>query len=690
MNAQKTPVYRIDTAQSAELDRQKTPILILTRESRVAFANSAARVILGCGSDLPPLSGLELLNVLDLNQQDQLRRACQSEKAQRLDLTLHCDQQKKHIELSLSPWASDQNPEKRIHATVRDLTADTARQQLPIYFQQAMQQTKDMVMVTDHHGRIEYVNPAFVSQTGYSESDAIGNTPRLLSSGEHDSNFYTLMWKALRNGESYRSIFINQRRNGERYHEEKTITPIQDTNGQITHFVATGRDITALVNSEQRLHHLRRYDTLTGLPNRQHLSEQFEQHVLQQRKVPMALFLIDLDRLSRINDSLGRASGDELLRHTALRLREKLPTYSVGRLGSDAFIVLAKEIQTPDQAAAIAQKIQHIIAPAFQLSQADIFMEASLGITLYPYDGDQFDELVNKADSAMHRCKEKEQQFGFFTEDLTLQTQLRVKMENQLRKALLHKEFHLVFQPRVDMASGKITSAEVLLRWIRPDGKMVSPAEFIPVLEDMGLITSVGEWVLMRACSFASQWHTKGLSLGISVNLSAKQLRQPNLPQIIERCLSASGLPPSLLELELTETSMLENLDHSINQLSNLREKGIRIAIDDFGTGYSSLAYLKKLPADTLKIDRAFIQELDGQDPADRNIVKTIIQLAHDFKLSVTAEGIETKAQLNTLQELGCNEAQGFLLAKPMNETSLLTTINVFNKHPFGVNQEER
>ncbi|MFG1489933.1 EAL domain-containing protein, partial [Oceanospirillum sp. HFRX-1_2] len=248
------------------------------------------------------------------------------------------------------------------------------------------------------------------------------------------------------------------------------------------------------------------------------------------------------------------------------------------------------------------------------------------------------------------------------------------------RQALLHKEFHLVFQPRVDLLTGEINSAEVLLRWIKADGKMISPGEFIPVLEEMGLITSVGEWVLMRACIYASQWLQHGHRMRISVNLSARQLRQPNLPDIVDRCLASSGLEPDLLELELTETSMLEDVEHSIDILSQLRKKGIRIAIDDFGTGYSSLAYLKKLPADTLKIDQAFVQELDSDDPSDRNIVQTIIQLAHNFNLSVTAEGIETEEQLAIIRQLGCNEAQGFLLAKPMNETELLHTKRQFEE----------
>ncbi len=680
MNAKKTSIQSPDSARLIALDNLSIPTLIATCDGILQYANKAAYHLLTYGdASSQPLCGKELFYRLGPNQHHQLKQACQRYCDEQLSLTFNYDEHQKRIQVFVTPLPTDGPEQALLQITLKDVTQYEAAQHLSVHFHQAMQQTEDMVMVTDCQGLIEYVNPAFLSQTGYSEAEVIGKTPRILSSDEHDEAFYAEMWKTLRAGESYRNIFINRRRNGERYHEEKTITPIRDDIGQISHFVATGRDITDLINSEQRLDYLRRFDTLTGLPNRQRLSEQFEQHVLQRRKTPMALFLVDLDRLSRINDSLGRQAGDELLRLTASRLRKSLPAHFVGRLGSDAFMVMAEEVQTPDQAAHLAQEIQQVMALPFELTQAELFMSVSLGITLYPYDGDQFDELVNKADSAMHRCKDRDQKFGFFTEDLTLQTQHRVKLENQLRQALLHKEFHLVFQPRIDIATGQINSAEVLLRWIKPDGKVISPGEFIPVLEEMGLITSVGEWVLMRACIYASQWQKKGQPIKISVNLSAKQLRQPNLPDIVARCLKTSGLSPELLELELTETSMLEDVSHSISQLNLLRDKGIRIAIDDFGTGYSSLAYLKQLPADTLKIDQAFIQELDSNDPSDRNIVQAIIQLAHNFNLSVTAEGIETEQQLEIIRELGCNEAQGFLLAKPMNEPELLTTRHAFN-----------
>lgn len=681
MNAKKTSLYSANSAQLAALDNLSVPTLIASRDGGLQYANKAARHLLTYGAPVShPLNGNELFNRLDLEQTSRLKMACNRFSDEQLSLSFRYGDHQKRVQVFLKPLPTSNLAEELLQITLKDITQYEAAQHLPVYFHQAMQQTEDMVMVTDCNGSIEYVNPAFLIQTGYTETEVIGNNPRILSSDEHDKEFYAQMWQTLRAGESYRNIFINRRRNGERYHEEKTITPIRNEDGQISHFVATGRDITDLINSEQRLNYLRRFDALTGLPNRQRLSEQFEQHVMQRRKTPMALFLVDLDRLSRINDSLGRTAGDEVLRMTALRLRKALPTHFVGRIGSDAFIVMAEEIQTPDQAAQLAQTIQQTIALPYQLTQAELFMSVSLGITLYPYDGDQFDELVNKADSAMHRCKDHDQAFGFFTEDLTLQTQRRVKLENQLRQALLHKEFHLVFQPRVDLASDQIKSAEVLLRWIKADGKMISPGEFIPVLEEMGLITSVGEWVLMRACIHASQWHQRGHRIRISVNLSARQLRQPNLLSIVDRCLTSSGLAPEFLELELTETSMLEDLEYSITVLSQLRQRGIRIAIDDFGTGYSSLAYLKKLPADTLKIDRAFVQELDSDDPSDRNIVRTIIQLAHNFNLKVTAEGIETEAQLAIIRELGSNEAQGFLLARPMNETELLQTIRLFDE----------
>ncbi|SJZ59161.1 PAS domain S-box-containing protein/diguanylate cyclase (GGDEF) domain-containing protein [Oceanospirillum multiglobuliferum] len=657
------------------VDQLPIPTVLLSSAAQVGYANQAAQRL------LTSTDAMALLDLLALEEQKSLLDACANHKAFQLALTLHYpsttqqSQTSRAVQLQLIPMPE---ADGQLQAIIKDISEYQQANRLPVHFHQVMQQTEDLIMVTDSHGRIVYINPAFLQQTGYTEAEVLGQNPRILSSGEHDAQFYREMWHTLRSGRSYRSTFINRRRCGETFHEEKTITPIRDEFGQISHFVSTGRDISELLNSEERLNDLRRYDPLTRLPNRQRLAEQFEQHVLLRRRTPMALFLLDLDRLSRINDSLGRAAGDQLLKLVSNRLKEKLGKQFVGRLGSDAFLVMAEGIQTPDQAAQMAQQLQKIMMPPFALTQAELFMSASLGITLYPFDGDQFDELINKAESAMHRCKSTDQGFGFFTEDLTIQTQNRVRLENQLRQALLHKEFHLVFQPRIDLTTGQVKGVEALLRWVRSDGKMVSPADFIPVLEEMGLITSVGEWVLLRACHYASQWVKQGYNLEISVNLSARQLKQPKLVEMIERCLTLTGLPAEHLELELTETSMLEEVEYSIEQLQKVRALGIKIAIDDFGTGYSSLAYLKRLPVNTLKIDRAFVKELE-QDSNDINIVRAITQLAHSLQLSVTAEGIETPRQLALLKSLGCNEGQGFLLAKPMTEVDLLHHIKHFD-----------
>ena len=678
MNLLKTELNPENASLHKILDNLAVATIVLSAQAQLRYANKAARQLLALTPPEQTLSGQELLHQLPSEEQTSLISACRAHRNDQLSLNLSATSRqnvKRTLQISLQPVDDDSGD---LQAILKDMSQYQAASRLPVHFHQAMQQTQDLVMVTDSHGRIEYVNPAFIHQTGYAENDVLGQTPQLLSSGEHDNTFYHKMWKTLRSGQSFRDIFINRRKNGERYQEEKTITPIRDEFGQVSHFVSTGRDITELVNSEQHLDFLRRFDPLTGLPNRQRLCEHFERHVLQRKRAPMALFLIDLDRLSLINDSLGRSAGDDLLKLFSQRLKQRLPEHFIGRLGSDAFLVMAEGIQTPDQAAHMAQQFHQIMALPFELTQAELFISISLGITLYPYDGDQFDELINKADSAMHRCKDNEQGFGFFTEDLTIQTQNRVRLENQLRQALLHRQFHLVFQPRVNLQTGQVQGVEALLRWIHRDGKSTSPAEFIPVLEEIGLITSVGEWALLRACNFASQWLQKGHDLGISVNLSARQLRQDNLPEVINRCLDLTGLPAHKLELELTETSMLADVEHSIAQLEKLKAMGIRIAIDDFGTGYSSLAYLKRLPVHTLKIDRAFIQELSA-DSTDLDIVRTITQLAHSLKLDVTAEGIENREQLNLIKELGCNEGQGFLLAKPMNEVDLLHWHNHFN-----------
>jgi diguanylate cyclase (GGDEF)-like protein/PAS domain S-box-containing protein len=537
-------------------------------------------------------------------------------------------------------------------------------------FTSIVEQTADLVLVTNTEGRIIYVNPAWEACTGYGRDEVLGQRPSLLNSGRHDKAFFTRIWQQLVSGQSAQELVINVKRDGELFYEEKTLTPVRNELGQIAYFVSIGKDITRQLDQQDQLSYLTHYDALTGLPNRALLTERLEQRLRDARVAEdnFALLCLGLDRFKSINESLGNKLGDELLKQTAERLANLLPkNATVARSSGDEFLILLHQTRNARAAAYIAHKIIHELERPFDLGEMETYISASIGITLYPHDGDSVDQLLNNADIALHRAKQAGgQDYCYFTDELTRDAVSRFQMENQLRQALLHKEFFLEYQPRVSLVDGSVRGAEALLRWKKVDGTRVSPAEFIPQLEEMGLITSVGEWVLHTACMQASHWQKAGLPpFKVSVNLSARQFQQADLCRVVARCLEHSGLDPAWLELEVTESLMIQDLAESVAMLNRLREMGISIAIDDFGAGYSSLGYLKHLPVNTLKIDKGFIDEL-ATDVADAAIVQAVINMAHRMGLEVTAEGVEQADQLDLLISLGCEEVQGYYLARPM------------------------
>lgn len=561
-------------------------------------------------------------------------------------------------------------------------------------FTSIVEQTADLVLVTNTEGFIIYVNPAWESCTGYQREEVLGQRPSLLSSGRHDKAFFTRIWQRLVSGESVQEIVINARRNGELFYEEKTLTPVRNEANQTAYFVSIGKDITRQLQQQDQLTYLTHYDSLTDLPNRRLLTERLEQRLksAQASGESFALLALGLDRFKSINESLGNRQGDELLKQTGSRLVELLPHgCSIARASGDEFLILLNSIKNARAAAYTAHKIIHELERPFALQSMETYISASIGITLYPHDGETVDQLMNNADIALHRAKQSGgQDYCFFTDELTRDAVSRFQMENQLRQALLHKEFYIEYQPRVSLADGSLRGVEALIRWQRPDGTRVSPAEFIPQLEEMGLITSVGEWVLHTACMQVSEWQQAGLEpFKVSVNLSAKQFQQADLCQVVGKCLEHARLDAAWLELEVTESLMIQDLQVSVNMLQQLRDMGISIAIDDFGAGYSSLGYLKHLPVNTLKIDKGFIDDL-ATDVADAAIVQAVINMAHRMGLEVTAEGVEQPDQLDLLISLGCEEVQGYYLARPMSADALVDWIlapKAYSRHllPMGL-----
>ena len=441
-------------------------------------------------------------------------------------------------------------------------------------------------------------------------------------------------------------------------------------------------DITERKESEKRLSYLANYDTLTTLPNR-HLFKDRLDHALAQaerNKNEVALIYLDLDHFKSVNDALGHHAGDELLVEAATRIKKFIRSSdTVARLGGDEFIILIDQFEDSSQIAAVADHILYQLNQVFHIEGHEIFVSASMGITLYPDDGKDFETLLRNADSAMYLAKEDgRNSYHFFTEELNRIAQDKLKLENGLRMALERDEFELYFQPQIELATGNVIGAEALLRWL-PNQNMVSPARFIPVLEETGLIVEVGEWVLNEACKTVNFIHAEGFnSFKIAVNLAARQLRQADLPQTISNILKYHQLDPMFIEIELTESTLIDERI-SKNNLEKLEQLGVYLAIDDFGTGYSSLSYLKRYEVDILKIDRSFISDINV-DKNDDAVTSAIVALSHELDMQTVAEGIETMEQFEFLQRIKCDIAQGFLIGRPMPSRQFMQWLQAFKQ----------
>ena len=455
-----------------------------------------------------------------------------------------------------------------------------------------------------------------------------------------------------------------------------SIAPILDGAGRVVQLVASGVDISERKTAEDWVQFLAQHDLLTGLPNRMLFSDRLSQAIAQAKRQQTQLVVLfaNLDRFKNINDFLGHHVGDLLLQEVARRLLDSVrETDTVCRQGGDEFILLVQGISGPERAAQVAGKLLTALSQPYLVDGRELALTASLGIACYPGDGEDAEALVMNADAAMYHAKELGRgQYQFFSEQLSAAAHARLLLENDLRKALARSEFILNYQPKLDVASHRITGCEALIRWQHPSLGLVSPARFIPVAEETGLIVAIGDWVLEEACRVAVRLQTAGFpGLLMSVNVSALQLRQADFVERVSGILARTGLAPALLELEVTESMIMHDVAHATRILQQLNDAGVRLAIDDFGTGYSSLAYLKRFPIHVLKIDQSFVRDI-MTDPDDAAIVQAIIALAHSLRLGVIAEGVETREQLEFLKAHHCDAVQGYLIAKPLAFEQLL------------------
>lgn len=645
------------------LSRQSDGLLIEVNEgfSRITGFNSALSV---------DRSTLDLGIWVNLNERKQMLDLLKRDGFVR-DFSCHIrrnDGQIRLCEVSSRPLPIGN--EDCMLTIARDITERHLMQEKLQQAATVFESTAEGVLITDTQQHISAVNRAFTEITGYSETEALGHTPRLLASGLHDSAFYAAMWHQLTAEGHWQGEISNRRKNGELYPSWLTISAVRNRDRQITHFVAVFADISSLKHAQARLDYQAHHDPLTGLPNR----TLFESRLLaalngqQENGGQGAVLFLDLDRFKHINDSLGHPVGDLLLKGIAVRLREQLRDIdTVARLGGDEFIILLPGLQQPSDAEHIAQKLLNCFAAPFQAGEHEFFISASIGTSLYPQDGCDVATLVKNADAAMYRSKAKgRNRVESYTRDLTAQASERVALEHELRRAIERNELSLSFQPKISLVDNQLVGAEALIRWTHPTFGDVPPERFIPLAEENGMILQIGDWVLERACRQLCEWNDTYDSLGpLSVNLAGAQLRQPNLLGRIEQLLREHQLEPGLLQLEITENFIMSQAEEALTVLHQLKKLGVQLAIDDFGTGYSSLSYLKRLPLDILKIDQSFVRGLPD-DPHDAAIVRAIIALGRSMQFTIIAEGVETLAQQQFLTEEGCEQIQGYIVSLPL------------------------
>ena len=533
----------------------------------------------------------------------------------------------------------------------------------------AIETTTEGVVITDPELRILTVNRAFSEITGYGAAEVVGQLPSLLQSGHHDPAFYKAMWASIVGSGRWRGEIWNRRKNGEFYPELLSISVVRDEQGLVTNYVGVFSDIGEVKKSEARFEFLAQHDPLTGLPNRLLFATRGERALAQARfcggRVALLSLDLDLDRFNHLNDSSGHPAADELVRQVAERLDFCVRADDVvGRLGGDEFMVLLKELSDAGSAGTVARRILGTLAAPFTLDGNELFVTACIGVSAFPDDGDDLSTLMQQAASAMHCAKRQVRgRPQFYTAELTRAAVERCRLESDLRKALRDDEFVLHFQPQVSVQTGEIVGVEALLRWRHPSVGLVFPDQFIPAAEDTGLIQGIGAWVMRTACSQVRRWMAEGLpSVRVAVNLSAREIFASPLTERTAATLAETGLDPTLLELEITESSVMADLDAGVEALRAVKALGVTIALDDFGTGYSSLNYLRRFPLDRLKLDGSFVRQIADDETAEA-IAHAAIEVGHGLRLAVCAEGVETPTQLGVLRSNGCDAYQGHLFA---------------------------
>ena len=562
--------------------------------------------------------------------------------------------------------------DRRVHiCMIEDITERVQNENRMRLDAAVISHTRDGVVVTDLTPRIISVNQAYTEITGYTAEEVIGKNPAILRSGRQDARFYRAMWGEIANTGRWQGELYNRRKNGEVYPQLSTIDTIYDADGKPRYYVGVFSDIAKLKKSEESFERLAHYDILTGLPNRlmvtSRLTHAIDSAARHDRLI--GVLFMDLDHFKNINDSLGHLAGDELLTAVAVRLKARIRSEdTIARLGGDEFLILLEDLETPEQAALVARDLlTHLSAPFTLASGHEVYSGGSIGISLYPQDGNNAPDLIRNADAAMYLSKsEGRSTFRFYRNSLTEAARKRLELEAALRRALEHKELYVAYQPIVDMKTGFVCGAEALCRWRTAEGKEIPPVDFIPVAEETGLIVAIGDFVLQSALNQVKQWQKNPNFKTIAVNFSVRQFQKPDWFERFIEIIRDSGVAPERIEVEITESDIMQRNEEGLEVIRKLHSTGVHIAIDDFGTGYSSLSYLQRFSVNKLKIDQSFVRELP-QSHATMQLVRTMITLARNLSLSALAEGVETAEQMQFLKAEGCDFYQGYFKGRPVD-----------------------